>query len=425
MVKTVGPCTVDEEGDTIKNETRCAVMDATSARAPPLFAIGLPRASATDASVFHVANTRFWEAALLPIAVVVVIAFSSCMDFWIGQFISLSWWYAANFYAMAHAFQVLHPQVLVHPSGYYCSPFGGTGALCLWSAGTAAIEMGVYHLAGQQRFAHAIGTTIYSFFGCLWLHAIIAPWLCIPPSWRLHKFFRYAAEHRLLELPRWHNAAPPVAIPNATNDADMQRPPRKQSVSRGDVSTTYAGHVALTVAGYGLLVTWYCAMGSGILPVVSPQLSAQHVNVVHTLSAEPFGPTAVANAARAPAGARESTADMASSGFADASSMATQARPLSSAGSPSSSSQSHEPDVTATQAPVEIDGLAHNTSQLALRSELAQRIGGGNESSVNLPEIETVLAPSIVQENQTVFANVNRRRHIGGNLSNADRKSVV
>eukprot|EP00971_Amphidinium_carterae_P201398 3996551-Amphidinium_carterae.1 len=29
---------------------------------------------------FHIANASFWEAALLPIAVVVVIAFSSCMD---------------------------------------------------------------------------------------------------------------------------------------------------------------------------------------------------------------------------------------------------------------------------------------------------------------------------------------------------------
>lgn len=175
---------------------------------------------AREASAFYVANTRFWEAALLPIAVVVVVAFSSCMDLCIGRFVSLSWWYAANLYAMSYAFQALHPQIPVHPLAH-CSPFGGAGALCLWSAGISGLEMAVYYGFDRPKTAQAVGTTLYGICGCFWLHAVLVPWRVVPDLWR--------------------RGAPTRS------------------------SGTWAGHIALAVAGYALFVSWRCAATSGAL----------------------------------------------------------------------------------------------------------------------------------------------------------------
>jgi len=260
--------------------------------------------------MFHIFDARFWEAALLPIAVVVVIAFSSCMDFFIGQFISLSWWYAANFYAMGYAFQVLHPQPAARSLAHGCSPFGGARALWLWSAGIAALEMTTYHAAGAHKVAHALGTTLYGLCGCVWLHAVLTPWLCVPKSWRPHKVFRYVAEHRLLELQRQSSlrcghghgsgrsgheprasappppggdgppplscSAPPPdgplsdtevvryasGSPRSSGAGRAAGPRRRIGVAAAETPSTCAGHVALATAGYALFVTWWCAGGS-------------------------------------------------------------------------------------------------------------------------------------------------------------------
>jgi len=283
MVRSVAAAAEGEE-EGLPSVNHGTMMYAATCRTPPLCSMRLARTYAKEASVFHVANTRFWEAALLPIAVVVVVAFSSCMDFWIGQFISLSWWYAANFYSMSYALQVLHPQISMHTPGYSFSPFCGAGALWLWSIGIASLEMCVYHLAGQPKAAHAIGTTLYSVCGCLWLHAVIAPWHCIPSSWRPHKVVRYVAEHRLLELPRRQStSAPGAAAPSADDievravDAAAQRTGRKLSASRGDAAAgTCAGQVALAIAAYGLLVAWHSAVGYGPLPSVGVLLAERH-----------------------------------------------------------------------------------------------------------------------------------------------------
>lgn len=241
----------------------------------------LARQYAREASIFAVANARFWEAALLPIAVVVVISFASCMDLWIGQFISLSWWYVANFYSMAYAVQVLHPQTPPHALAY-CSPFGGTCPMWTWSIVIALLEMGVNHLASAPHTAYAMGTTIYGLCGCVWLHAVLIPWHPVPANWRPHKVLRYASENRLLELPRRNpNQGLPAEETEARHGADAVAPRsaermpalpppfqhahfqrrRAACVARGEPSGTCAAHVALSSAGYALCVTWWCAAG--------------------------------------------------------------------------------------------------------------------------------------------------------------------
>lgn len=295
MVKVVGAA-MEEEEEEIASARHTASLHAAPCRTPPLCSIRLARATAREASIFHIANTRFWEAALLPIAVVVVIAFSSCMDFWIGQFISLSWWYAANFYSMAYALQVLHPQISALAPAYHCSPFGGAWPLWLWSLGIAALEMCIYHLAGQPRAAHAVGTTLYGLCGCLWLHAVIAPWRCIPTGWRPHKVLRYVTEHRLLELPRRQGPAAPVAGPGAageavglrTGEALPHRPARRAGAPRGAAAAgTCAGHAALAIAGYGLVVAWRCAAQPSALPSADPQLGKRPTSIAAARSAPP------------------------------------------------------------------------------------------------------------------------------------------
>lgn len=233
------------------------VSEPATAKVPPLFSMQSVRIAARDASVFHIANTTFWEAALLPMAVVVVIAFSSCTDTWIGQFISLSCWYAANFYAMAYTLQVLHPQACtLQPLDLHYSPFGGIGATCLWSGGIASLELAISQLLGQPSAAQAVGTTLYSFCGCVWLYVIAA-------DWRLDKVIRYVVEHRLLELPR-RPTVPTVPIgatcPAAADAVERPRPRMRSSGSDG-AATTFAGQVALLLAGCGLLVSWHCATG--------------------------------------------------------------------------------------------------------------------------------------------------------------------
>eukprot|EP00434_Breviolum_minutum_P025795 symbB.v1.2.022802.t1/scaffold2062.1/size90804/5 len=110
----------------------------------PLLATSLCSRSFTsfEVSNFHVASTRFWEAVLLPCAVVVVVAFSSCMELWIGQCVSLGCWYAVNYYAMGYTLQVLHPSNSSVERGLlWLSPFGGGLQLCLWSFSSAILEV--------------------------------------------------------------------------------------------------------------------------------------------------------------------------------------------------------------------------------------------------------------------------------------------
>lgn len=90
-------------------------------KSPMLWSFCGARRFGLEVSSFHVASTRFWEAVLLPCAVVVVVAFSSCMELWVGQCVSLACWYAVNYYAMGYTLQVLHPQ---NASGLlWLSPF--------------------------------------------------------------------------------------------------------------------------------------------------------------------------------------------------------------------------------------------------------------------------------------------------------------
>eukprot|EP00419_Tripos_fusus_P059223 CAMPEP_0172910864 /NCGR_PEP_ID=MMETSP1075-20121228/185444_1 /TAXON_ID=2916 /ORGANISM="Ceratium fusus, Strain PA161109" /LENGTH=168 /DNA_ID=CAMNT_0013769067 /DNA_START=272 /DNA_END=775 /DNA_ORIENTATION=- len=162
---------------------------------------------------------------------------------------------------MAYTLQVLHPQACTQqPLDVHCSPFGSIGATCLWSAGIATLELAISQLLGQPSAAQAVGTTLYSFCGCVWLYVIAA-------DWRLDKVIRYIAEHRLLELPRrpsreGHHAVPIGATCPAAADA-VERPLRRQGgAPRPDgTATTSAGQVALLLAGCGLIVSWRCATG--------------------------------------------------------------------------------------------------------------------------------------------------------------------
>lgn len=176
---------------------------------------------AKEAQIFHIANSRFWEAALLPIAIVVVIAFVSCVDLVVGQFVSLSVWYMANLYAMSYTLQVLHPQLR-------------SGASLWLGLVIATLEMAVCHIAGLPVVAHAVGTSLYG-ASCVLLHSPI--WL---PSWRR---VRYAEER-----PRKSSA-----------DEDFREEPK----DRGKVDTggSLAGHGALLVAAYALVISWHIALG--------------------------------------------------------------------------------------------------------------------------------------------------------------------
>lgn len=260
-----------------------------------------------EASVFQIANSRFWEAAFLPMAVLVVVALSSCADLWMGRFVSLSSWYGANLYSMSYALQVLHPQVPTLKLASL-SPFGSASALCIWSVGIAVLELVVGHVVGQRQVGQVLGTTFYGLCGCLGLHASLAPGyltsLCRP-----HKLLRYAAEHRLFELPTWQLppsttmvepvdvvAFVPRAHAGSSDTAsgstswarldDLGEPPHEVTPPRPSrrparlpplpsfglapaaAPGTCAGHVAVLVGCYGLIVAWRCAAGlTGAGPV--------------------------------------------------------------------------------------------------------------------------------------------------------------
>eukprot|EP00913_Durusdinium_trenchii_P000121 g110.t1 len=153
----------------------------------------LARSLFRQVSSFHVASTRFWEAVLLPCAVVVVVAFSSCMELWVGQCVSLACWYAVNYYAMGYTLQVLHPQ---NASGLlWLSPFGGTLQLALWSVSLALLEVVLLHTT-SRTLAQTVGTVLYATCGCLWLHLWIAPWRWLPEGWRPHSWVFRRREDR-------------------------------------------------------------------------------------------------------------------------------------------------------------------------------------------------------------------------------------
>jgi len=248
---------------------------------------------AREASVFHVANTSFWEAAFLPIAVVVVAAFSSCMDLGVGRFVSLLCWYVANFYTMSYAFHVLHPQVHAHPLAR-CSPFGGTGMLCLWSIGIVALELAVHDSARMPEVGQFLGTALFGASGCFWLHAVLAPWNLIPEGLRPRKVLRYAVEKRLF-VPGWRQALYSVAEDVERQAADIAalaqtRPPARPRGS-GTLravppflqrDSTCAGHIAFAVAGYALFVSWRCTVGA--IAYSGPVGSGQAIRAAEALA---------------------------------------------------------------------------------------------------------------------------------------------
>lgn len=199
-----------------------------------------------EVSNFHVASTRFWEAVLLPCAVVVVVAFSSCLELWIGQCVSLACWYAVNYYAMGYTVQVLHPQNHSECGRLWLSPFGGGVQLALWSVGSAVLEVFLLHSLPSPSVAHMVGTLLYATCGCLWLHLWIAPWRCVPEGWRQmlrrwedrRKEKRSQAEEPVHESPRRRDAALAAGWRRSTEEGSL------------------AGHAAFAIAGYALLVTF-------------------------------------------------------------------------------------------------------------------------------------------------------------------------
>lgn len=215
----------------------------------PLLATSLCSRSFTsfEVSNFHVASTRFWEAVLLPCAVVVVVAFSSCMELWIGQCVSLGCWYAVNYYAMGYTLQVLHPSNSSVERGLlWLSPFGGGLQLCLWSFSSAILEVILLHSLPSPVVAHTVGTVLYATCGCLWLHLWIAPWRCIPEGWRPHQVLRRWAEDRRLNEKR--------SQAEETNESPRRRMEGTTAAKRSEEGS-FAGHAAIAIAGYALLVT--------------------------------------------------------------------------------------------------------------------------------------------------------------------------
>lgn len=201
-----------------------------------------------EVSNFHVASTRFWEAVLLPCAVVVVVAFSSCLELWIGQCVSLACWYAVNYYAMGYTVQVLHPQNYSECGRLWLSPFGGGVQLALWSVGSAVLEVFLLHSLPSPSVAHMVGTVLYATCGCLWLHLWIAPWRCIPEGWR-QMLRRWVEDRRWKE--KRSQAEEPVHESPRRRDAALAAGWRR-STEEGSL----AGHAAFAIAGYALLVTF-------------------------------------------------------------------------------------------------------------------------------------------------------------------------
>lgn len=244
------------------------------------------------ASTFHIANTRFWEAALLPIAAVVVIAYSSCLDLWIGQFVSLSWWYAANFFAMRYTIQVLHAPASSAGTTARLSPLSSADVTLLWSFGIAFVEIALYNACPRRPgLAHACGTTLYGLCGCWWLHVGVAPWLSFAQGWRSKKVLKYLLELSSPDRGSSQGAVPeraPAALDSRVDEefgldgAPSPEPPSSESlrgssrtthfsaVPRAEVSGSWAGHIAFAVAGYALLVAWNLALCGEAPPLSTP-----------------------------------------------------------------------------------------------------------------------------------------------------------
>lgn len=253
----------DDDAVGMEDSTQTSWMGARLSR---LHALKMVKLYAREASMFHVASTRFWEATLLPVAVVVVVAFSSCMDRWIGQFVSLSCWYASNYYTMGYTLQILHPQVTSRPL-LQISPFDGPCPLAFWSMGLALFET-VFSALGRASVAQAVGTTLYGLSGSIWLHLFISPWRCIPAGWRPHQVFRWWVEDRPLESKRCPGSGHATDLTEAPEDvarrriaSDQHKPANKQ-----EPGGSIAGHAALAVAGYALLATWQVAAVSPVQP---------------------------------------------------------------------------------------------------------------------------------------------------------------
>jgi len=172
---------------------------------------------AREASVFHIANVRFWQTTLMPIAVIVVVALSSCTELLAGEFISLNIWYAANFYVMSYTVRTLHPQLSVAPG-------------VSWSVGIAVVEMAVKGVVPSA--SRAVGTTLYA-CGCVWMHASL--W---GPSDKRSR---------------------PDADPAHSDDSPTESAGETRVHARPG---TCAAHVALAAAVYALLLTWWCVWNS-------------------------------------------------------------------------------------------------------------------------------------------------------------------
>jgi len=220
------------------------------------------RSFVREAATFHVANTRFWEAVLLPCAVVVVVALSSCMELWLGQCVSLACWYSANYYTMGYTLQVLHPQVS-SSTLLRLSPFGGAVQLFLWSVLPALAEVLLLNVMNVPSVAHVAGTTLYAVCGCLWLHVFIAPWQCIPEGWRPHQVFRWLSEDRPLEAKR---SMSPDVPPEATDGSPRRRTSDRHARLVERAEGSIAGHAALAIAGYALLTTWMSSITGSLQP---------------------------------------------------------------------------------------------------------------------------------------------------------------
>ncbi|OLP97257.1 hypothetical protein AK812_SmicGene20432 [Symbiodinium microadriaticum] len=211
------------------------------------------RSFVREAAAFHVANTRFWEAVLLPCAVVVVVALSSCMELWLGQCVSLACWYSANYYTMGYTLQVLHPQVS-SSTLLRLSPFGGALQLFLWSVLPALAEVLLLNVMNVPSVAHVAGTTLYAVCGCFWLHVFIAPWQCIPEGWRPHQVFRRGA--RCTHGNGWSQpvhynvcSLSPDVPPEATDGSPRRRTSDRSARLVERAEGSIAGHAALAIAG--------------------------------------------------------------------------------------------------------------------------------------------------------------------------------
>jgi len=258
-----------------------------------------------------VLNAAFWEATFMPLVLVSLVAFSACMDCWLTRVISLTVWYWANLTMLSHGVNALHPDSLENPLAKR-SPFGSTSRCCAWSLGIALLEVLVSLPLGYPRVGRALGTVLHGVSVAV-VHCIIVPWPILPHYciW-LRRLPSYLGANRLHDFhPMWHprigchavRSAPQVfkAVSSVARLGNWDISSRtKASYSKptlpvvpvdrpsipGDTGNvehtpTCAGHIALLLAAYAMLVSLQCPEGQ--IAVAQPGNSSV-VSVVSVVS---------------------------------------------------------------------------------------------------------------------------------------------